>query len=227
MGDVCPIACWDIPPRPEADTCPGTRDRPPPPGPEADTPPRALHAGRYRQQVGSTHPTGMHTCFTCVWLWFCSGTSPHMTITHDALDLTVPGTSCLPPLDIGHHYTWTPHTTGTDTWWSRHETLFKLVHLRTTLSGTDIWWLLKYVSLARGRYVSYWNTFLLHTIFGWKLLSVTHCSADPRDPQRFCWASDFKISASQIVTVADITVGVMFNTCIQKDSKMSNAFSLR
>ena len=25
--------------------------------------PRALHAGRYGQQAGSTHPTGMHSCF--------------------------------------------------------------------------------------------------------------------------------------------------------------------
>ena len=31
-----------------------------PPG--ADTP-RAVHAGKYGQQVGGTHPTGMHTCF--------------------------------------------------------------------------------------------------------------------------------------------------------------------
>ena len=23
----------------------------------------AVHAGRHRQQAGSTHPTGMHTCF--------------------------------------------------------------------------------------------------------------------------------------------------------------------
>ena len=32
----------------------------PPPG--ADTPPRAVYAGRYGQQAGGTHPTGMHTC---------------------------------------------------------------------------------------------------------------------------------------------------------------------
>ena len=31
-GGICPIACWDIPPGPEAGT-------PPPPGPEAGTPP--------------------------------------------------------------------------------------------------------------------------------------------------------------------------------------------
>ena len=27
----------------------------------ADTPPRTVHAGRYGQQAGGTHPTGMHT----------------------------------------------------------------------------------------------------------------------------------------------------------------------
>ena len=48
-GGVCPIACWDTPPGPEAGT--------PPPGPEA------VHAGRYGQQAGSTHPTGMQSCF--------------------------------------------------------------------------------------------------------------------------------------------------------------------
>ena len=35
-----------------------------PPGadtPAADTPP-AVYAGRYGQQAGGTHPTGMHTC---------------------------------------------------------------------------------------------------------------------------------------------------------------------
>ena len=36
-----------------------------PPGrytPRAGTPPRAVHAGRYGQQAGGTHPTGMHSC---------------------------------------------------------------------------------------------------------------------------------------------------------------------
>ena len=40
---VCPIACWDTP---GADT--------PPPG--------TVHAVRYGQQAGGTHPTGMYTC---------------------------------------------------------------------------------------------------------------------------------------------------------------------
>ena len=39
-------------------TPPGTR-YPPKPG----TPPLAVHAGRYRQQAGGTHPTGMHSCY--------------------------------------------------------------------------------------------------------------------------------------------------------------------
>ena len=30
--------------------------------PQVHPPPGAVHAGRYRQQVGGTHPTGMHSC---------------------------------------------------------------------------------------------------------------------------------------------------------------------
>ena len=40
---VCLSACWD-PPR-------------------SRHPPRAVHAGRYSQQAGGTHPTGMQSCF--------------------------------------------------------------------------------------------------------------------------------------------------------------------
>ena len=36
-----------------------------PPG--ADTPPCAVHAGRYGQQAGGTHPTGMHTYFSILF----------------------------------------------------------------------------------------------------------------------------------------------------------------
>ena len=47
---------------------------PPPPGPEAGTPlgpgtppdqalPSTVHAGRYGQQAGGTHPTGMQSCW--------------------------------------------------------------------------------------------------------------------------------------------------------------------
>ena len=46
---------------PGADT---PQEQTPPPG--ADTPPEqtppAVHAGRYGQQAGGTHPTGMHSC---------------------------------------------------------------------------------------------------------------------------------------------------------------------
>ena len=70
------------PPGPEAgppqeQTPPGTRGRLPPPRPEAgyspprdqtpldqrQAPPTPVHAGRYSQQAGSTHPTGMQSCF--------------------------------------------------------------------------------------------------------------------------------------------------------------------
>ena len=35
------------------------------------TPPRAVHAGRYGQQTGGTHPTGMHTRCCCLLADFC------------------------------------------------------------------------------------------------------------------------------------------------------------
>ena len=38
-----------------------------PPGqvhPLGSSTPQAVHAGRYGQQAGSTHPTGMHSCYT-------------------------------------------------------------------------------------------------------------------------------------------------------------------
>ena len=78
-GDVHPIACLDTSPGPDtpcgrrppgsrhlpgADIFPSSRhplaDTPP-----EQTPPRAVHARRYGQQAGGTHPTGMHTC--CLW----------------------------------------------------------------------------------------------------------------------------------------------------------------
>ena len=42
---------------PGPDTLPGTRHPPPEP-----VTPCAVHAGRYGQQVGSMHPTGMQSC---------------------------------------------------------------------------------------------------------------------------------------------------------------------
>ena len=40
---------------------PGTRGKHHLPGP--DPPPSAVHAGRYRQQAGVMHPTGMQSCY--------------------------------------------------------------------------------------------------------------------------------------------------------------------
>ena len=84
-GGVCPSACWDA-------RSPWTRGRHPPsigmlhylrktldqrqtpgtptPGPEAHPSAQAVHAGRYGQQAGGTHPTGMYTCwieFLNIW----------------------------------------------------------------------------------------------------------------------------------------------------------------
>ena len=75
-GGVCLSTCWDTPPwdqaSPRADTPrdqappgadplgPGTSPRANPPG--TRHPPCAVHAGRYGQQAGSMHPTGMQSC---------------------------------------------------------------------------------------------------------------------------------------------------------------------
>ena len=52
---VYPIACWDTPPQDQRQTTP-------PPHGSRHSPSTAVHAGRYGQQAGGTHPTGMHTC---------------------------------------------------------------------------------------------------------------------------------------------------------------------
>ena len=76
---VCSSAWWDAPPcphpLPEAGIPQGTRGRHPPgtrgrhhhphPNPEAGTALGAVYAGRYGQQAGGTHSTGMHTCYVC------------------------------------------------------------------------------------------------------------------------------------------------------------------
>ena len=54
-GGVCLSACWDTTPPP------WTRQAPP--GPGGQSPPTAVHAGRYDQRVGGTHPTGMQSCW--------------------------------------------------------------------------------------------------------------------------------------------------------------------
>ena len=70
---VCLSACWDSRPPwdtthpPGADT-PLRADTPPPQSrpPQARHPLCTVHAGRYGQQVGGTHPTGMRTCHNVV-----------------------------------------------------------------------------------------------------------------------------------------------------------------
>ena len=93
-----------------------------------------------------------------------------MTITHDALDITVQG----PLLDLGSHCTGKPRpplpdmgphcTTPThiEIWWSTMETFSPTLQGTTS---TGIFWLLKHILLATARYASYWNAFLLNTIY--------------------------------------------------------------
>ena len=61
-GGVCPIAYWDTPPwtrgRHPSPKSKYPRDQRQAPPPE-QTPPRTVHDGRYGQQAGGTHPTGM------------------------------------------------------------------------------------------------------------------------------------------------------------------------
>ena len=61
-------ACWHTPPLEQTPPGANTPQKQNSPGaytPRADTPPSTVHAGRYGQQVGGTHPTGMHTCSRC------------------------------------------------------------------------------------------------------------------------------------------------------------------
>ena len=67
---VCLIACWDTPrdhrqaqpsPRGQRQAPPRADNPPPPPG--------TVHAVRYGQQVGGTHPTGMQSCLL-KWIKF-------------------------------------------------------------------------------------------------------------------------------------------------------------
>ena len=71
-------------------------------------------------------------------------------------------------LDMGLH--WTGPQPGPPHWYwhlvAKTRDLFILVHLgdptvRPLPHSTDIWWLLKHVRLASGRYASYWNAFLV------------------------------------------------------------------
>ena len=74
-GQVCLSACDDSRP-PWEQTPPRNRHHPQEqtPLPRSRQPPCTVHAGRYSQEAGSTHPTGMHTCLViCLpkiaWKW--------------------------------------------------------------------------------------------------------------------------------------------------------------
>ena len=55
---------WGADPPPPGQTLPSGSRQPLSP---RSRPPQAVHAGRYGQQAGGTHPTGMHTCL-CIFL---------------------------------------------------------------------------------------------------------------------------------------------------------------
>ena len=65
-GGVCLSACWDTTAReqtpPRADMSPLEET------PQDQASPCAVHAGRYGQQPGIMHPTGMKSCYPCVVL---------------------------------------------------------------------------------------------------------------------------------------------------------------
>ena len=68
-----------------------------------------------------------------------------------------------PPPDMGPPG---PGSPASDIWWPSLEicsNLFIEPHCTGLLSptSTDIWWPLKYIRLASGRYASLWNAFLL------------------------------------------------------------------
>ena len=63
---VCPIACWDT--HPWADTHPRA-DTPLLAASPRQTPPVLCMLG-YDQQAGSTHPTGMHSCYKTFFATF-------------------------------------------------------------------------------------------------------------------------------------------------------------
>ena len=102
--------------------------------------------------------------FSVVCICLLTGGS-NVTITHDALGLTVSGPPS-PLLDMGPHCTGTPPPT----------------------TGAHIWWLLKHVRLASGGCASYWNAFLLPetTVYprAWRALHIACALATT-----CCWYS--------------------------------------
>ena len=112
----------------------------------------------------------------------------HVTITHDALYLTVYCTRPLTPLHIMRHWDPSPDMGhGDPRTWSQsrpdmghvdppspllvtsgghHWRPVQTCSLDLTVQGaspitTDIWWPPKHIQLANGQYASYWNVFLL------------------------------------------------------------------
>ena len=128
MGGVCPIACWDTRPETRGRHPPWTRGRHPPrdqtpprtrqpPGPETPQDQTSLGpdlpgtrnpsvqthtAGRYGQQAGSMHPTGIHTCFTGVCTSMGDGSGYITPLDIRLWDLSPPP----PP----RYDTWRPYT---------------------------------------------------------------------------------------------------------------------
>ena len=98
---------------------------------------------------------------SCVFLSFCQGGGPHVTITHDALDLNV---QPIPPPPE-------PQPCFFMCYWhlvAKTGYLFKLVHLRTSLYSHLGWcWNLVagYLWWDSGCYAPYWNAFLLKIVF--------------------------------------------------------------
>ena len=70
---VCLSACWDSRTPSGAHTPQEQTHTPGADTPQEQTPPPcAVHAGRYGQQAGGTHPTEMHTC--CLKIDFAQNT---------------------------------------------------------------------------------------------------------------------------------------------------------
>ena len=119
----------------------------------------SLHLWSYLLLASLLTPAdGAAGMFSIVSVCLQGGGFPHVTVSRDALELTIQGPSAPTlPLDMG------PHCIGTPPPWhlvAKTGDLFKPDHLRTP-QGTDIWWLLKHVRLASMWYASYWDVFSL------------------------------------------------------------------
>ena len=109
--------------------------------------------------ISQSRGGGGGTCDNCPW---CIG--PHckapLTLTWDPLPWPQP------PPDMGYRHPtawpWSPLDMG-------HEDPLALrqppPRYKTWDSGTDNWWPPKRIPLARKRYASYWNAFLLCNLF--------------------------------------------------------------